>query len=515
MNAQSSPVNSLTSVLNIPPIQSNVKTYNDQKYQIDIIFDNLQGNRFQLNLASLTSLEIDSDTRSWFIKAALTIKNPRNVFEQKITNSASSAEYYKFRNDGRDLVYIVIKPVVDNELLQNNVQLDDDMWKMAYTFCIYDRKEIAGETVDQKELKLYLWEFDYQILAETNLDWSTSDLLKVNAAYATDAERLVNTGDAMKDLITKGLKNYSEPVFSKSWDTGASKIFFTNFAKYTAQDALTYLLNKHVCKNTNDPAILNRTRYNKNWQLQSYTEIFNGATDQNKGVGKLHREIFTLSSQISENDGYVFNIKSPVLNSSNANKYNNHQDPVRSIISNFKITDMSALDNMYEMVTTPCYSNDLKNKQFNVDFNNNNITAVKNFIDTNYAKKIQVYAVPDTLLTLNKLKTDNLAINNVYSYGPDSISRLAESRNRVIFSALFFNSSINFTALGSLIRDAGTFITLNTRISGVTDEFANKTDGQWLVYRVVHRFTDTSYNNDVTAVRLHANEDISIKQDVI
>jgi len=509
-------VDNIVTYLNSTSIESNTKLYNNQKYQIDIIFDNLQGNTFKLNLASMVSLEIEEDTRMWFKKAALTINNPKNVFEQKINSSASPNLYYKFRNDGRDLVYVIVKPIADDSITNTGLQLDYDVWGMAYTFCIYDRKEIPGENTNQKQLKLFLWEFDYQILAETNLAWSTTELLtNINPAYATDEQKLVKTGDAIKSLINKALYNYSTPVYSKYWDSGSSKIFFTAFAKHTASDVLEYLLKKHVSSETNDPALIARTRYTRQWALRSYASLFGDATDQKGNAGRLQREIFTLAGQGGDKqDEYVFDIQSPVLGYSTQYPNTNYQDPVRSVLTNMHITDMAALDNMYEMISSPCYSNDLKYKQFNLEININNIENVKKYVTDTYSKKLQSYSPVDTLITLNKLKTDALAVNNVYSLGRDATSRLAEGRNFLLTSALFLNSALSFNAVGSVIREAGTFITLDASNGGVVDEFANKTMGQWLVYKVVHRFTETDYNNEIMAVRLHANANIDIKSTI-
>ena len=66
-------VSNLT-VQNIPTSENNTKLYNGQKYQIDIIFDNLQGNKFQLNLASMVSLDIEEDSRTWYKRASFYLR---------------------------------------------------------------------------------------------------------------------------------------------------------------------------------------------------------------------------------------------------------------------------------------------------------------------------------------------------------------------------------------------------------------------------------------------------------
>ena len=64
------------------------------------------------------------------------------------------------------------------------------------------------------------------------------------------------------------------------------------------------------------------------------------------------------------------------------------------------------------------------------------------------------------------------------------------------------------------MRTSSTFLSLESAIGGLNDDFANKLLGQWLVYSVIHSFTETDYNNKITAVRLHANDNINIKNNI-
>lgn len=520
--------------------ENNIKIYNNQKYQIDIIFTNLQdadGNIFGLNLANLISLNIEEDSRYWFKKASLTIKNPDNILEVKETPDASNYRYYKFRNDGRDLVFVTIKPVEDSTIKDSAVQIDYDVWGMNYVFSIYDKEEIlTGNTTKQKELKLYLWEYEQQIFAETNLDWSTNESLPANIipSQASDKEKLVSTGTALKFLIKKALDSSSvlTPEFSTNWDTGASKIFYSSFANSNVAYDLQYLLKKHVSSQAGnesgrDPAILSRTRFTKKWELRSYTDYFNKAIDRQAPAagrqlgqltvptaGELQREILTIIYQGGAPDlQYLYSLPTSPY-SSQIHKNTNFRDPVRSKITNMEIVDMSTLDSTAIMVSTPCYYNNFSDKTFSVDFENTNIENVKKFIDQNYTQKLKLLTKPETLLTLNKTKTEIRAVNNIYSFAPDEISRLADSRNLVLMGALFLNTGLNFTAPGSLIRQANTFVSVESQRTGVSDEFQNKLLGQWFVYKVVHQFTEGEYNNQITAVRLHANSNIKVSDTV-
>lgn len=507
----------------IVPSTINTLKYNNQKYQLDIIFDNLQGNTFQLNVASLVSLDIDENTTDWYRRASLVISNPENIFEQKIVPNADKTQYYKFRNDGRDIIYIRFKIIDDTNINTTPANIDYNVWGMQYKFAIFDKEDIVGDTPARKTLKLYLWEYDQQLIAESTLQWSTNEALpsSIIPAYATDDQKMVKTGIAIKSLLTKALKHSESPTFATDWDTGSSKVFYSAPSNYTVDDSLDYLMKKHVSAQIGtdsgaDPCIINRSRYDAVWSLDSFCSIFSKAINKNQSsayAGSLQREIITLSYPGgNDSGGFLFELpQSPFgTNDGKTNIYH----PTTSSITNINFTDMSTIDSMQDMVTTPCYSNDIKNKLFKFEIKDNDITNVKGYIDRNYSNKMKISAKPDTLLTLNKTKTDTLAVKHVYSLSSDKVSRLAEGRNFMLMAALYYNTALNFTALGSPIRQSGTFISIEKGKGVTMDEFHNKLLGQWFVHSVTHHFTLGQYTNDITAFRVHANDNIDIRSNI-
>jgi hypothetical protein len=91
---------------------------------------------------------------------------------------------------------------------------------------------------------------------------------------------------------------------------------------------------------------------------------------------------------------------------------------------------------------------------------------------------------------------------------------LAESRNFLLTSALFYNTSVSFKTLGLPLREVNTFIGVQRSAGSILDEFANKLLGQWFVYNVIHHFSETEYTNNITAFRVHANNNLNIKNDI-
>ena len=502
-------ITTITNSNNNPLGEINTKLYENQKYQIDIIFDNLQGNRFRLNLASLVTLEIEEDSREWYKKAALTIKVPDNVLEIKATDKDD--RYYKFRNDGRDIIYITVKPINDDVINAPAESIDYDVWGMNYKFVIYDRKELLkGETTKQKQLTLYLWEFDYQVFAETNLDWSTNNVLKAKTNTPSyllkDEERKVYTGEAIKDLIKTTL-NINNNSFSQDWDVGGSKIFYNSLANNNAIDDLEYLLNRHVSSTSNsqlagDPCLLIKNRFNENkWMLISLANLYKRATVNDNAAGSLYTETFSIAGP-SESTQTNIPASAPVP-ASGWDKII-YQSPQNSVITNFEFEDAAAIDNINLMINYPCYYNDLKSKTFGVDFTDNLADTVKEYVQKNYAKRVLSKSV--STITLNNAKTEIKNIKQDYSFQNNKTARLPDGRNKIIKAMTYFNQYVFFSVPGALFRESNTFIGIKRSQNTVENNFDNKLLGVWKIDRIIHNFTDQSYTNSIYASKLYTND---------
>jgi hypothetical protein len=139
---------------------------------------------------------------------------------------------------------------------------------------------------------------------------------------------------------------------------------------------------------------------------------------------------------------------------------------------------------------------------------------MKSFFQKNYVDRFKVNTKPKALLTLNKSNTENTSIETAFSYGTEKLDRYPDARNAVLKSALFLNGCLNFTVPGSTFRRSNVFIGLD-RVSGAIDaDFDEKLLGQWFAIKVTHEFTNTSYNNNITAVKPHSDKDIRIQDTV-
>ena len=103
---------------------------NNQDYEIVITLYNTQGLAFPINPAGIASLIIEESTLNWFKRGYIVLENNENVIERRPNEFFDKNANYKFRNDGRDLLTVSIKPVVESKdsVLSNQDPFTSDLW---------------------------------------------------------------------------------------------------------------------------------------------------------------------------------------------------------------------------------------------------------------------------------------------------------------------------------------------------------------------------------------------------
>jgi hypothetical protein len=500
---------------------------NNQTYEFGMALYNPQDNGivFPFNTAALVSLSIEEDSREWFKRGTLVVNNNENIIERRPNERSNPAANYKFRNDGRDILVINIKPIIDTEDTLDTEPFPSEGWELRYLFSVYDTEDIPGNSPADKILKMYFWELDYQLFVEsTTSNWDTNRVLydlypnlNGRSSVLSDEQRKVPTGLALRGLIKHILDKKSDTQrFSDLWDPGSSKIFYTPPTNNNSIDDLEYLFHRHVASKTygqidGDVPLLYRTRYNKDWVLTSLASELSFAVDNDTSAGPLQLEQFYISSTTDTGVIIPSLPKTPQTNRSTRNLNLGYL----SDINNFRFVDMAAMDNAFTLISLPCASNSIKNKTFNVDVEDTNIENVKEYFQNNYVKRFLNNKNPTALISLNKSKTQNFNYKQPYSYGSSKIDRFPDARNAILKSGFFLNQCLNFTVPGSTIRKSNVFIGLDRRTGAVDADFDEKLLGQWYVIKVVHNFTQGGYNNTFTCVKPHADRDIRIKDDVV
>jgi hypothetical protein len=515
-------INPFTVTNNNRPVGNKLRL-NNQDYEIVLTLFNPQGVLFPINTASLVNFTIEESTLNWYKKATLILKNSENILERRPNELFSRDFNYKFRNDGRDLLLVNIKPVTDKGTLFDD-QFPPETYELNYVFTIYDTEDLPGRSLGEKNIKFYLWEYDYQLFLETNLDWSTNKVLyQLNpslngkSSILPDKIRKVPTGLALKSLIEETLNTRSAPQLFDVWDPGASNIFYSSPAANTAIYDFDYVYKRHVGSKKfgnidGDLSIIFRSRYKKAWNLLSFAGLFDLAVNANKQAGPLQREQFIITNTIPT----TVTIPSLKHTPQDTTGYLNINFGIISNIVNYQFVNMAAIDNSLLLRTTPCYYYNYATGQFGVDFEDNNIENIKSYYQNAYVNKFEVNTKPKALFTLNKTKLQNQAFNAVYSYEDEKLNRYADSRNLVLHSSLFLNECLSFSVLGSTYRQANVFIGLDRESGAVDADFDEKLLGQWFTIKVDHVFTQTGYTNNIVAIKPHSDKDIRINdQEVV
>jgi hypothetical protein len=300
-------------------------------------------------------------------------------------------------------------------------------------------------------------------------------------------------------------------------------MFYSSPPGNYAIDDLNYIFKRHVGNTLNsdtegDAPILYRDRLTKEWNLTTISKIFSESVDVNtKSPGPRYIDVFYVyNSNVPAQDMSIVNI----VKRAAANGENNTTANMSyyNTINKFQYVQMSALDNIFVFVNTPCYSNNINKKQFNLDFEGNTVESIKTYIKDNYIQNFISNdvnpATPVVQLTLNQSKTESKIVNSVYSYGATKIDRYPEARTSILRSALFLNSSINFSMPGITYRRPNTFMGIDRILNTVDASFDDNLLGDWFVYKIVHRFDANTYTNDITAVKMHSYKDHGVKDTV-
>lgn len=493
-----------------------VTVIDTQGFRFTVYIYNGQDKPTPLNKAVIKSLIIEENVKDWFIKGFLIIEDKFNILQRPWTTEREPPEgmLYKFRNDGNDSLLITVQPVLDG---QPQDALKPEVWNIELSLAIYDVQDFSfGDETALKYKKLYFWERDYQTMMENKIPWSTASMVE-NPANKTDRDKMVFTGDAIKELITTALG--PEQQFNADWDKGSSKIFYTSSSEDAINDSLLYLYKSHVSSikggNTGDFSILSRNRFSKEWNLEPLNSIFGKAVANNKpGVYQL--EHFFIGGNTQELEGQVQSIspyKTPINKDAISLEKNIHLGQYSTIVS-YQFVDMASIDNVKVLNSTPVYHNNNLIHQFDMDFENHDIGNVKDYIQTNYVNKLKHAIKPEVLLTLNKNKLEGRIVNPVYSFGKTSTDRLANGQNTMLMSSLYLNQCIVFTVQGMTHRTSSRFIGIDRLFGETENDFDNRLLGQWYVLSCKHIFIEDRYVNEITAVKIHSCEPRKIDDNI-
>lgn len=496
----------------------------DNNYVFDVRLISGDGEEVGLKFSAIEELKIIDDLKNFGHYGHIIFENTLDVIEslQYINSNyqgkqSSNFKPYVFRGDGRDFLIINIFPQIkqDDFINSANSFATEKSFGLSFIFSIYDYEDILTQDKDVKFKKLYFWDYTYQILSERDSYFSTGNI----SQGLSNSDRSIYSGDAIKELLKKTFVEdiNSKINFSKLWDTGNDKIFYSSNPGFKAIDDLNYLLNLHVSNRNNffSPCILRKERTG-DWSLLSIYQYFKAA-------------YFKGTSRLGDVAGGYF-IENMVLGKLNAGNNDNNAPsrrpgvnlntanfPDYSIIEDFHLSNMSASDSQSFITSHYVHNYDLSKKLFSIDCKDNNINNSLQIYNNLFVSSLKGKAgnSPTSNLNLNKLRKEGKNIKNVYNVNYNENLRLNSGRNKILLSSLFLNTTISFRARGSTKRQAGRFISIDRADAAFDNKFDNKMLGIYLILSVEHTFAKGSYYNNLKCSKTYNVESSGIGDNVV
>jgi hypothetical protein len=506
--------------------ENNVYSYNNQDYYFTVrLYNGI--NDVYLSNTIWDQLLIEEDIFDWKIKGSIIIDSPYESIERESEEASTATKLnknniiYKFRNDGRDTLFISIKPKDVNLPIIENVNFEDKRWLLEFEAVIYEVEDLASTSIGNKRKKLYFWEKAYQMMIEKDSDFSTSTVgknsNKSNISQIDNNERSIVCSEAVAELLRKDpdFEKYSKLTTNKEeWDSGSEMNTMNYSSPVNAKfiDNLEYMLNYTTASDVynNEPCIFKFERAEKSmnpkqFSLKPISKYFEKAGSDQNTPKEYQIEHFFLGEK-GDKDKAPPLIKAPIaspksLTEIKADEYN--------IIYNYRLVDMNGLDYSRNLTNYRVVSYNSSCGQFSEENKKHSAEQYKTFFKKTIRDNVLTQENNDRLVFTPFIR-DMMSTKTVISVAKEDVTRLAEGRNKLIKHYLFSNLAISFSVRGLTQRQTGRFFGLSKNNSN-DKEYDHKIEGQYFVTSVVHVFNnaDRTYSTQMVGVKTHTYKEIT------
>jgi len=506
------------------PNTDNIYRFADNtEFFYDLILYNANEEFVRLKTQSVVELVINDNLLNSFHKGTLVFKNDMDSIEKITSETPNTSQNsvlpknnnnvsllpFSFRGDSRDYLIVDICPKLNED---NNYDYGDKVnkiWRLKFVFAIYEIEDITGNTNDEKFKKLYFWDYSYQLLSEKNIDFTTANYIKSPEVFnLDDSDRSIKTGLAIKNIISETFaSNEGFKLKFGEFEEGSTNIFYSSPVNSTALDDYKYIDSFHVSSPANnyDFCVLRKERYTNEYTYKSLKTYFDKAYSKSSNIGsdaggELHLEKFLIGSYSDSSiSNFTNQTRTPISTKNSAYL------PSYSNIQKYKFFPTAGFDVQHHISTRDVYSYDFYNKVFNIDSQENNFEKILDIFYQNYVKNFKGESGPPySTLTKNEYRINNKNYDCVYSVSNSKEQRISFGRNEVLKKALYLNSTINFTAPGLTMRQAGRFISIDRDTSQPSNKFDNKFLGTYFIVEINHIFKSGSYDNEITAIKTYS-----------
>jgi hypothetical protein len=495
-------------------------SFNSQIFDVTIRLYNGVNDVYLTNTA-WDDLFLEDDLFNIFTRGSIVINSPFDSFEREsaeseIMNKAKPENLvYKFRNDGRDTLYISIKPKsADLKALGGEtVDFSDEKWLIELETVIYDVKDHAHGNPTDKRKTLFFWEKTFQMMIERDSEFSTANTgineSKEVQDQVDDVERSQTTGGALASLLLQHeeFAKHAELVENPDeWNNGSEEalIYHTSPINSKFYDDFIYLYNVHVSDESykNQPCILKLERAiergkPKQFSLKPFGQYFKNAGKDPRTPGPYQLDHYF----IQENP--TGSVNSPVLPKTPFGGKTEVKADEFTLIRQYQFVDLVGGDYYKQLCNRRLSSFNAMNGQFNIDAVEHKAELYKDFYREFISPNILTNDLEDRLPVTPYIRDGfNTIIDTTIL--PTSIGRLALGKNKLLKYYIFSNLSISFSTKGLTFRQPGRFFGISKQTPNFTD-FDHKLEGQYLTTQVVHHFSNVnrSYYTQVIGVKTH------------
>lgn len=498
----------------------NSYNFNGNDYEFTIrVFNGV--NDIYLKPEAWDDLIFEEDIFDWFTTGSITIKTPYDTFERASDDAQSQLAgneklVYKFRNDGRDTIYITIMPKA-GDVEGMTEDYPEKQWRIELECAIYDVEDLNHGNYSNKMKKLYFWEKTYQMMREKSIEFSTAlvgtNKDKDGIEYMSNDDRGLPTGEALGELLyndddfKKHAENYKA---EKDWNKGdpTNKFFYTSPTNYRFIDDLTTLLDGHTAEKDADyqPCILKFERPEakgkpRQFSLMSIKDYFEKAGKSESSPGDYQIEHLKLE-EYDEGNAIPITVKKAPLSDSTALDKDIKADNFTKLKS-FQLVDFSGAAAAAYLQNTFVTSCNAEAGQFNIEIKEHKSEKFKDFAQKNIYGQVMTNESLERL-PLTKYMESGYNSKYMYSNRQNEFARLADGRNVMLKRYLFNNLGMSFTRQGMTIRQPGRFFGVSKE-SQNDKEYDDKLEGQYFILNVVHHFSTSNrnYNTTVLGVKVH------------
>lgn len=500
------------------------------------------------------------------MKAGAHANTPTAGVMKAAADNGNVLNSYLFRGDGYDLLRVMIVPKStesdgsepDPDAPGMKIDRESTEWTLSYLFSIYDVEDVKDIPAMQgpmasytKCLKLKFHDVRYQMLMTSNLEYSSAEpkdaTFKTNfSSEMAPGQGVLYTGQMLKDIFNEALsnpalggceefrleqKNETEQNGKKItfWDKGKAELFYTSPAQWSAADDVDYVFSQHVSETElegtgggdaiyNDLCLLHTDRspypgFLEPIRLTPLKEFFERAGSGAEAPGDLQKEHFFVTASTHETS--VTNIYFAPRGGSGSNTVDLKTAKYGQILS-YSFVDMSPAINSNMFCSTPVYSVDIGERQFNVEFKGNDVISARRMIASSYISKLFKEGKDNEKLflpTIHKNKQDVNIFPTFTLNGNNPAIRQRNGLHNLLYTGVFQNACICFKVLGLTLRQSGTFIGIDRSDGGEKNDYNNKLYGQWFVVKVDHIFESNAYVNIIYAVKVHRHDTQEVEFD--